>query len=97
MKERRFHLAYSRDLSKHLDDTRTNFASLYDVRTRLAWMLPQICVAWVGTNKHPQAPIVDPVFDKVERTFGEFKKGFTKSKSSDYRPFYSLPFARRRT
>ncbi|PQE10546.1 hypothetical protein CJF31_00009284 [Rutstroemia sp. NJR-2017a BVV2] len=69
--ERQMHYNHNPNLEQYLLDTSTNFTLLYNIQTRVAWMLPQICVvmhllqAWAKRN-HPGAKIVYPDLKDME-------------------------------
>jgi hypothetical protein len=81
--ERQMHFNHNPNLEQYLLDTSTNFTLLYNVQTKVAWMLPQICVvmhllqAWAKAN-HPGVKIVYPDFKamnlaSLKRTFEAFR------------------------
>jgi hypothetical protein len=82
-KERQLRFTYNPDLQQYLEDARTKLVILYNVQTKVAWLLPQIHVimhlvqAWAKT-RYPNTTIVYPDFndmsqERVEVTFREFQ------------------------
>ena len=83
-KDRQLCLTYDRNLNQHLDSTRSNFAVLYNVQTKTAWLLPKISVvmhlvqAWAKA-RYPEISLVYPEFNNMglcslERAFNEFQR-----------------------
>ncbi|KAF2174672.1 hypothetical protein K469DRAFT_756644 [Zopfia rhizophila CBS 207.26] len=70
LKERQLSLDQERIQRQLLNATKTNSTVLFNVRTRVAWMLPQICVvmrlvqAWTTAN-YPNTQIDYPSFDDM--------------------------------
>ncbi|KAE8310345.1 hypothetical protein BDV41DRAFT_579685 [Aspergillus transmontanensis] len=83
-KEQELRFSRDRDLDQHLEDASNNFTILYDVQSRVAWMLPQICVVmhllqeWIKP-RYPRARFWFPVLEDMDigslrNTFRSFKK-----------------------